>query len=111
MTFRTKRLFTSLILIVLIFMQSCAGSAPVIPVKTYREPAKEVEAAARQQREMTETIEQLSLITENTVFTEKKVFPSILSVRETPFPSVTGHPPVTRHSSKLFTRPRSGRME
>lgn len=61
-----------LILIVSFFsMQSCAHEATGISVKTYREPAIVLETKERQQREMTEAIQQMSSTKENSVFTEK----------------------------------------
>jgi protein involved in polysaccharide export with SLBB domain len=72
MTFRARRLLSLLILIVLLFcMQSCTIEAPGISVKTYREPALVTDAADKQQQEMTEAIQQMNRIKENSVFTEK----------------------------------------
>jgi len=72
MTFRAKRLLSLLIPIISFFsMQSCTVEAPGISVKTYREPAIVSEAADKRQKEMTEAIQQMSSIRENSVFTEK----------------------------------------
>jgi protein involved in polysaccharide export with SLBB domain len=79
MTFRARRLLFLLIPIISFFsMQSCTVEAPGISVKTYREPAIVLEAADRQQQEMTEAIQQMSRITENSVFTEKYGVPEYI---------------------------------
>jgi polysaccharide export outer membrane protein len=79
MTFRAKRLLSLLIPIISFFsMQSCTVEAPGISVKTYREPAIISEAADKQQKEMTEAIQQMSGIKENSVFTEKYGIPEYI---------------------------------
>ncbi|MFH2119933.1 MAG: polysaccharide biosynthesis/export family protein, partial [Pseudomonadota bacterium] len=79
MTFRARRLLSLLIPIISFFsMQSCTIEAPGISVKTYREPAIVSEAADRQQKEMTEAIQQMSSIKENSVFTEKYGVPEYI---------------------------------
>jgi protein involved in polysaccharide export with SLBB domain len=79
MTFRAKRLLSLLIPIISFFsMQSCTVEAPGISVKTYREPAIISEAADKQQKEMTEAIQQMSSIKENSVFTEKYGIPEYI---------------------------------
>jgi protein involved in polysaccharide export with SLBB domain len=79
MTFRAKQLLSLLIPIILFFsMQSCTVEAPGISVKTYREPAIVSEAADKQQKEMTEAIQQMSSIKENSVFTEKYGIPEYI---------------------------------
>lgn len=79
MTFRAKRLLSLLIPIISFFsMQSCTVEAPGISVKTYREPAIVSEAADKQQKEMTEAIQQMSSIKENSVFTEKYGVPEYI---------------------------------
>jgi protein involved in polysaccharide export with SLBB domain len=79
MTFRAKRLLSLLIPIISFFsMQSCTVEAPGISVKTYREPAIISEAADKQQKEMTEAIQQMSSIKENSVFTEKYGVPEYI---------------------------------
>lgn len=59
-------------------MQSCTIEAPGVSVKTYREPAIVSEAADRQQKEMTEAIQQMSSVKENSVFTEKYGVPEYI---------------------------------
>jgi protein involved in polysaccharide export with SLBB domain len=79
MTFRARRLLSLLFLIISFFsMQSCTVEAPGISVKTYREPALVLDAGERQQKEMTEAIQQMSRITENSVFTEKYGVPEYI---------------------------------
>lgn len=79
MTFRARRLLSLLIPIISFFsMQSCTVEAPGISVKTYREPAIVLDAGERQQREMTEAIQQMSSIKENSVFTEKYGVPEYI---------------------------------
>jgi polysaccharide export outer membrane protein len=79
MTFRAKRVLSLLIPIISFFsMQSCTVEAPGISVKTYREPAIVSEAADKQQKEMTEAIQQMSSIKENSVFTEKYGVPEYI---------------------------------
>jgi protein involved in polysaccharide export with SLBB domain len=79
MTFRARRLLSLLIPIISFFsMQSCTVEAPGISVKTYREPAIVSETADRQQKEMMEAIQQMSRITENSVFTEKYGVPEYI---------------------------------
>jgi polysaccharide export outer membrane protein len=79
MTFRARRLLSLLIPIISFFsMQSCTVEAPGISVKTYREPAIVLDAADKQQKEMTEAIQQMSSIKENSVFTEKYGVPEYI---------------------------------
>jgi polysaccharide export outer membrane protein len=78
MTFTARRSLSFLILFVLFFLQSCTVEAPGISVKTYREPAAVVDMRELQQKEMTEAIEQMSRVQENTVFTEKNGVPEYL---------------------------------
>lgn len=79
MTFRARRLLFLLIPIISFFsMQSCTVEAPGISVKTYREPAIVLDAGEKQQKEMTEAIQQMSRITENSVFTEKYGVPEYI---------------------------------
>lgn len=79
MIFRAVRLLSLLILIVsFISMQSCAHEPTGIPVKTYQESAVVRDAAKKQQQAMTEAIQQISLVKENTVFTEKTGVPEYI---------------------------------
>lgn len=72
MTFRTMRLFSSVILVLCpLALLSCTLEYPGIPVKTYQEPAAVLESRDRELQEMAETIRRLSDVTENSVFTEK----------------------------------------
>ncbi len=59
----------------LFYVASCTVESPGISVKTYREPAVVIEAAEKQQQELTQAIQQMSQVTENTVFTETAGFP------------------------------------
>jgi len=79
MTFRTRRFFYLLILIVSSFsIQCCTLEAPGIPVKTYREPTTALTTDGKQQQEIKETIKGLSSIKENSVFTEKYGVPEYI---------------------------------
>ncbi len=59
----------------LFFATSCTVESPGISVKTYREPAVVIEAAEKQQQELTQAIQQMGQVAENAVFTEKAGFP------------------------------------
>jgi polysaccharide export outer membrane protein len=79
MTFRAKRsLFWSILIFSFLLTQACTVEAPGVSVKTYREPAAVVETATRQQREMTESIRQMSRVQENSVFTERHGAPEYI---------------------------------
>ncbi len=79
MTFRTRDVLFLLILIVSFFcIASCTIESPGISVKTYREPAVVIEAAEKQQQEMTQAIQQMNQVTENNVFTEKDGVPEYI---------------------------------
>lgn len=79
MTFRRKNAFLVFILNVsFLCITSCTIESPGIPVKTYREPAVVVEAAERQQQEMTQAIQRMNQVTENSVFTEKAGVPEYI---------------------------------
>jgi len=72
MTFRAKgSLSWSMLIVSLLLISSCTPESPGVSVKTYREPAAVVETANRQQREMAESIRQMSRVHENSVFTER----------------------------------------
>ena len=66
-----KRNRLSILIVSSLCIASCTVESPGIPVKTYREPAVVIEAAEKQQREMTQAIQRMNQVTENTVFTEK----------------------------------------
>ena len=78
MTFSARRLFSFLIVLVPFFLSSCTVEAPGISVKTYREPAAVSDLEQRQQKEMTEAVQQMSKVQGNSVFTEKYGVPEYL---------------------------------
>jgi polysaccharide export outer membrane protein len=79
MTSRTWRLLSLRILVIsFFFIQSCTIEAPGISVKTYREPTVVIEATEKQQKEMTQAIQRMNQVTENTVFTEKTGVPEYI---------------------------------
>jgi polysaccharide export outer membrane protein len=57
------------------FFQACTIESPGVSVKTYREPAALSQAAEKEIQEMAEAIRRMSLVTENSVFTEKRGLP------------------------------------
>jgi protein involved in polysaccharide export with SLBB domain len=75
MTIKARRLLSFLILIVPVFLQSCTAEAPGISVKTYREPATVTDLSDRQLKEMTEAVQQMSRVQENSVFKERDGIP------------------------------------
>jgi protein involved in polysaccharide export with SLBB domain len=79
MTLRTRLQISLLIFTVSFFLlQSCTVEAPGVSVKTYREPAVVLETENRQQKEMTEAIQRMSNVRENSVFTEKSGVPEYI---------------------------------
>lgn len=83
MTSRTEGrlflLFLSRVLIVFFFcIQACTIESPGISVKTYKEPSFVSDEVVKEQQAMAEAVQKMSLVTENTVFTEKKGVPEYL---------------------------------
>jgi polysaccharide export outer membrane protein len=61
-----------------LLIPSCTIESPGVSVKTYREPATLSEAVEKERQEMTEAIQKMNLVTENSVFTEKKGVPEYI---------------------------------
>ena len=79
MTFRKRDvLFLSILNVSFFCIASCTIEAPGISVKTYREPAVVMDAAEKEQQEMTEAIQQMNLVKENSAFTEKAGVPEYI---------------------------------
>ncbi|MBI4633951.1 MAG: polysaccharide biosynthesis/export family protein [Deltaproteobacteria bacterium] len=79
MASRTRRLLSVHTMIAsFFFIQACTIEAPGISVKTYREPAVVTDAAEKEQREMTQAIQQMTQVKENSVFTEKTGVPEYI---------------------------------
>lgn len=76
MTSRADRSSLFLFIILIIFgIQACTIESPGISVKTYKEPTQISEAEQKEQQEMVEAVRKMSLVTENSVFTEKRGVP------------------------------------
>jgi protein involved in polysaccharide export with SLBB domain len=79
MAFRARSLLSLLILIVAFSsIQSCTVESTGVSVKTHREPAFVLQAADKEQQEMTEAVRQMGSTIENSVFTEKYGVPEYL---------------------------------
>ncbi|MDD5100664.1 MAG: polysaccharide biosynthesis/export family protein [Syntrophales bacterium] len=75
MTLGKRPLSISLLILSLFLLSSCTVEAPGTSVKTYREPAVVVEAQEKQQREMLDAIQKMSVAGENRVFKEVNGIP------------------------------------
>lgn len=75
MTLGKRPLSIFLLILSLFLLSSCTVEAPGTSVKTYREPAVVVEAQEKQQREMLDAIQKMSVAGENRVFKEVNGIP------------------------------------